>query len=110
MRIVFPTKENMSYISHTATLDEADYLTILRVTGQNIRDVEIVKNTHYTSKEKFVESFKENMYDVVVAPHTEDLPVDALKQIGVSIYEDATDNHLVLESFSDFCQAKLQRV
>jgi predicted Fe-Mo cluster-binding NifX family protein len=109
MRIVFPTKENLSYISHTVSLDEADYLTVLRVTGQNIKDVEIVKNRHYRNKKECVEDFKENMYDVVVAPHTENLPIDDLKNIGVSIYEDSVENHLVLESFSDFCQAKLQR-
>lgn len=109
MRIVFPTKENMSYISHTTSLSEADYLTILQVRGQNITEVETVKNCPFSDNKAMVDSFKSNHYGVVIAPDAKSLPTKALKDVGISVFEDAP-SHLVLEAFSEFVQDRLIRV
>ncbi len=109
MRIVFPTKENMSYISHAASLQEADYLTVLRVRGQNITGVETIKNHSYTSNDELVKEFKANQFGVVVTPDANSLPVHKLKSAGISVYEDEP-SQLVLEAFSEFVQDKLIRI
>ena len=46
MRIVFPTKENMSYLSQSALdINEAKYLTVLDIQNQRIVVFEMIKNT-----------------------------------------------------------------
>ncbi len=108
MRIVFPTKENMSYISHVASLKEADYLTILRVRGQNITGVETVKNHTFENSDELVKEFKSNKFGVVITPDASSLPIHQLKREGISVFEDEP-SQLVLEAFSEFVQDRLVR-
>lgn len=109
MRIVFPTKEKMSYISHSASsLKEADYLTILNVRGQNITSVETLKNHSYKNNEELVNEFKQKEYSVLILPSSDDLPVKDLKNIGISVFEDK-ESQVVINAFSDFVQDKLKR-
>lgn len=107
MRIVFPTKENMSYMSHSASnIKEAEYLTVLDINEANIVGVEMIKNQKFVNNDDFVNEFKENNYDVLVVPQVESLPLEALKDAGISVYNDA-DSQLILSAFSDYMNKKL---
>ena len=109
MRIVFPTKENMSYISHSAsTLSDADYLTVLDVFGQNITDVETIKAHKYSNAQEIITEFKEHDYSVLILPETSSLPVEELRNAGISVYQDKP-SQLVLNAFSDYIHDKLVR-
>lgn len=110
MRIVFPTKENMSYISHSAsTLSDADYLTVLDVFGQNITDVETIKAHDYSNAQEIISEFKEHDYSVLILPETTSVPVEELRNAGISVYQDKP-SQLVLNAFSDYIHDKLVRV
>ncbi len=109
MRIVFPTKEKMSYISHSAkSFKQAEYLTVLSVKGQNIISVEIVKNYTYKNDKEFLKELKNKQYSVIIVPSSEGLVLKELKNIGISVFINK-DSQVVLNSFSDFLQDKLQR-
>lgn len=100
----------MSYISHSAvSLDEADYLTILNVTGQNITNVETVKTHEYKNTNELVREFKDNEYKVLISPKDSSLPVNELKEYGISVYEDEP-SAMVLTAFSDYLSNKLIRL
>lgn len=107
MRIVFPTKENMSYMSQSALdISEAKYLTVLDIHNENIIGVETIKNTLSLNNEEFVESFKENQYEAIVVPTSNDLPLDELKNAGINVYTDSK-SQMVLTAFNDFLNQKL---
>ncbi|MFA7084930.1 MAG: hypothetical protein WC141_10445, partial [Arcobacteraceae bacterium] len=87
MRIVFPTKENMSYLSQSALdITEAKYLTVLDIQNNNIIGVETIKNTIPSNNEEFVQTFKENQYEAIVVTQSNSLPLNELKNAGISVY------------------------
>jgi predicted Fe-Mo cluster-binding NifX family protein len=107
MRIVFPTKENMSYMSHSAqNINEAKYLTVLDIQNQNIVGVEMIKNTISSNNEEFVQTFKENQYEAIVVPQSNSLPLNELKNAGISVYTDSK-SQLVLNAFNDYLNQRL---
>lgn len=110
MRIVFPTKDNLSYISKTSkSLEDAVYLTVLNVKGQNIVEVETFKNHHYNDQLELIKEFKKNNFKVLMIPNDELLPIDKLKEEGISIYKD-NSSESVLKMFSEFVQDKLEKL
>ena len=110
VRIVFPTNEKMSYISSVeTTFDNAEYLTVLNVRGQNITAVETISNPYIHSKEGIIKATKENAFTVMISPDGECLPLKKLKKNGVSVYR-AKEHKNVLHTFSDFVQDKLEKV
>ncbi len=107
MRIVFPTKENMSYMSHSALdISEAKYLTVLDIQNENIIGVETIKNSLPLNNEEFVESFKENQYNAIVVPQSSSLPLNDLKNAGINVYTDS-ESQMVLTAFNDYLNQKL---
>jgi len=110
IRIVFPTNDKMSYISPVeTTFDDAEYLTVLNVRGQNITAVETIQNPYIHSKDGIIKACKENKFSVLISPSGECLPLKKLHKNGVSVYK-AEDHKNVLHTFSDFVQDKLQKV
>lgn len=107
MRIVFPTKDNMSYISHSASsIEEAEYLTVLDVSDNDIVGVETLKNQKFANNEEFVNEFKENNFDAIIVPKTNALPLEDLKNAGICVYNDE-DSQVILNAFSDYMNQKL---
>ncbi len=107
MRIVFPTTENMSYMSHSASdINEAKYLTVLDIQNQDIVGVETLKNHFASNNEDFVQTFKENQYEAIVVPLSASLPLNELKNAGINVYTDS-QSQLVLSAFNDFLNQKL---
>ncbi|PLY04607.1 MAG: hypothetical protein C0625_16190 [Arcobacter sp.] len=110
IRIVFPTNEKLSYISTVdSTFDNADYLTVLNVRGQNIVDVETIKNPYIHSKDTIIKTCKENKFSVLISPEGECLPLKKLHKNGVSVYK-SNEFKTVLHTFSDFVQDKLEKI
>ncbi len=110
MRIVFPTKDNLSYISKTSeNFEDAVYLTVLNVKGQNIIEVETFKNHHYNDELEMIKEFKDNKFKVLMVPNEDLLPLDKLKEEGISIYKDSSSKP-VLNIFSEFVQDKLVKL
>ncbi|AXH12965.1 hypothetical protein [Halarcobacter bivalviorum] len=108
-RIVFPTNEKMSYLSKVeSSFEDSKYLTVLHVTGQQITEVELVKNTHPHTKEDILKECKDNHYRILILPQKENLPLNELKVNGTSVFI-ASENKSVLNTFSDFVQDKLKR-
>lgn len=107
MRIVFPTKENMSYLSQSALdINEAKYLTVLDIQNQTIVGVEMIKNTISSNNEEFVQTFKENQYEAIVVTQSNSLPLNELKNAGISVYTDSK-SQLVLNAFNDYLNQRL---
>lgn len=110
MRIVFPTKDNLSYISKTSNnLEDAVYLTVLNVKGQNIIEVETLKNHRYNDEVELIKEFKDKKFKVLMIPNEDLLPIDKLKEQGISVYKDNSSQQ-VLKIFSEFVQDKLQKL
>ncbi len=110
VRIVFPTNDKMSYISSVeTTFDDAKYLTILNVRGQNITAVETIENPHIHSRDGILKVCKENKFGVLISPNGNCLPLKKLQKNGVSVYK-AENKKMVLHTFSDFVQDKLHKV
>ncbi len=108
MRIVFPTVENLSYMSQVASnINEASYFTILNLTGQTISSVEMLDKKR-TSKD-LVKEFNKNNFNVIVVSQTEGLPIEELKKNGVSIFVEE-NRKKVLSLYSDFVQDKLKKI
>ncbi|NVJ52933.1 MAG: hypothetical protein HWD90_04505 [Campylobacteraceae bacterium] len=108
-RIVFPTNENMSYLSKVeSSFEESNYLTVLDVTGQNITEVKLIKNTHPHTTDDIIKECKENHFNVLILPKEENLPIKELKENGTSVFI-ASEHKNVLTTFSDFVQDKLKR-
>lgn len=107
MRIVFPTKENLSYMSHVANnLSDADYLTVLDLSGDLINSVEMMKNDKTSSSMQLVEKFQDYNFDALVVPEATDLPIDEFKNNGITVYLEK-DPKKVLDCYSDYVQNKL---
>ncbi|AXX87777.1 NifB/NifX family molybdenum-iron cluster-binding protein [Malaciobacter marinus] len=106
MRIVFPTVENLSYMSEVATnFTNAKYFTVLNLSGQTISSVEMLENRN----EDIVKLFKNNSFNALVTSDTNDLPIEDLKKVGVSIFKE-TNRKKVLALYSDFVQDKLKKI
>lgn len=107
MRIVFPTKENMSYMSNSALdIKEAKYLTVLDIQNNNIVGVETIKNIIPSNNEEFVQSFKDNKYGAIVVSQSNSLPLSELKSAGINVYTD-TNSKMVLTAFNNYINKKL---
>lgn len=107
MRIVFPTKENMSYLSQSALdINEAKYLTVLDIQNQTIVGVEMIKNSISSNNEEFVQTFKENQYEAIVVTQSNSLPLNELKNAGISVYTDSKSQS-VLNAFNDYLNQRL---
>lgn len=108
MKILFPTKENMSYISRSASsLEEAVYFTVLDVNENDIIGVESVRNKKFANNEDFIKACQDCHYDAIIVPQAETLPVEELKSAGISVYNNK-DSQTVLNAFSDYMNQKLQ--
>lgn len=104
MKVIFPTNEKFSYISETgATINDANYFTVLEVDGQNIKNVEILNNDY--NQEELVENFKNN---IMVLPFENEKNINKLKESGIIIYKNE-NNKKVLDTYNDFLQDKLVR-
>lgn len=104
MKVIFPTNEKFSYISDTgATINNANYFTVLEVDGQNIKNVEILNNDY--NQEELVENFKNN---IMVLPFENEKNINELKESGIIIYKNE-NNKKVLDTYNDFLQDKLVR-
>jgi len=109
-RVVFPTNEKLSYISTVdTTYDDAKYLTILNLRGQNITDVEIVDNPYINSKDTIEKISKENGYAILFSPEGCSLPVEKLHEEGISVYK-TSNKKTILQIYSDFVQDKLEKI
>lgn len=107
MRIVFPTKENLSYMSQVANnLTDADYLTVLNLSGDMINSVEMLKNDKDSTSSQILERFETNNFDVLVVPEASDLQIEVFKNKGISIFLEK-DSKKVLDCYSNFVQNKL---
>lgn len=110
LRVVFPTNQKMSYLSTIeSNFEDSEYLTIMDLNGQNISDVQIMKNPHPHSYEDILSECKNGHFSVLVLPEEEDLPISKLKENGVSVFV-TESKKTVLNAYSDFIQDKLQRV
>ncbi|AXH10331.1 hypothetical protein CP960_03025 [Malaciobacter halophilus] len=106
MRIVFPTVENLSYMSEVASsVKDANYFTVLNLSGQTISSVEMLENRN----EDIVKLFKKNSFNALVTADTTGLPVEDLKKVGVSIFKEK-NRKKVLALYSDFVQDKLTKI
>ncbi|WP_419769305.1 MAG: hypothetical protein ACNI3C_08055 [Candidatus Marinarcus sp.] len=107
MKIVFPTKENMSYISHSASsIEEANYLTVLDIQNQSIVGVHTVQKRDFSGSDGFLKECLENKYEAIVVPQSCELPLAQLKEAGICVYTDNSP-HMVLDSFHDYVHNKL---
>lgn len=109
-RVVFPTQEKLSYISPVEnSFHNSNYLTILQCKGQVISGVDIIKNPFNDDLEGFSEFCKNKHFNVLVSVETDKLPLEELKNYGVSVYN-TNKREIILTVFSDFVQDKLNKV
>ncbi|QDF29710.1 NifB/NifX family molybdenum-iron cluster-binding protein [Halarcobacter anaerophilus] len=109
-KFVFPTKEQLSYISPVESgFEDSEYLTILSCIGQEIDSVDIIQNPYLDNENKFMEMCKDEHINVVMSPKKNHLPIKELQENGISVYKVDT-NKKVLNIFSDFVQDKLERL
>ncbi len=110
LRVVFPTNQLMSYISPIeSTFEKSNYLTIVDLNGQNIFDVEIIKNPHPHSNEDILKECKDKHFGVLILSDTKDIPIKELKKNGTSVFK-SKDKEIVLDAVHDFIQDKLEKV
>lgn len=83
MRIVFPTIENLSYLSNVAPdVKEANFFTVLNLTGQTISSVELMENRiHENVEDEIVKLFKSNNFNVLIVPHIDEQLEKKLKKL-----------------------------
>jgi len=110
LRVVFPTNQKMSYLSVLeSNFEESEYLTVLDLNGQNISDVQIIKNPHPHTAFEIVNECKQERFGVLILPENEELPLSELKKSGVSVF--LTDSKkTVLDIYSDFINDKLHKL
>lgn len=110
MKIVFPTNNNLSYLANTSPdIEHAKYFTVLDVNGQNIVQVEILKNEHFSSNDEMIKFFKEKNFKVLITPKYDSLPYNEIKDAGISVFADEPSQQ-VLKTFSDFIQDTLEKL
>ncbi|AXX92990.1 hypothetical protein CPU12_07215 [Malaciobacter molluscorum LMG 25693] len=111
MRIVFPTIENLSYLSNVAPdVKEANFFTVLNLTGQTISSVELMENRiHENVEDEIVKLFKSNNFNVLIVPHIDEQLEKKLKKVGISIFTEEKRKK-VLGLYSDFVQDKLTKI
>jgi|GEM_PF-1144894 len=110
LKVVFPTNQNMSYISSVeSNFEDSNYLTVVDLQGQSISDVHIIKNPHPHSSEEILSECKDKHFGVLILPETTNLPIEELKKNGTSVFK--TKNHkMVLDVVGEFIQDKLVKI
>ena len=109
-RVVFPSHEKLSYISHVVdSFEESKYLIVVTCHGQNIDSVDMVRNPYALDKKGFARFCRVNKFNTLISPDGNCLPLKKLKDKRVSVYKTKA-NKIVLNIFSDFIQDKLQKV
>lgn len=109
-KIVFPTKEKLSYISPVESgFENSEYLTVLTCKGQNIDSVDIMENPYLINENQFIDMCKNEHFNVLVSPKENKLPLNDLQKSGISVYK-INENKIVLNILSDFIQDKLERL
>jgi predicted Fe-Mo cluster-binding NifX family protein len=107
MKIAFPTLENQSYISHSASnLDEANFLTILDIENSAIVGIESLNKKNYCNNEDFVKCCKANHLEALVIPKGANFPLDALKTQGIKVYS-SEESETIFRAYSDLVHNKL---
>ena len=111
LQIVFPSNENLSYISKVnATFEDSRYLIVLDITGQNITGVDMIENPNYYSKDKLLQTCLDKKFKVLIIPENDNLNTEKFKEKGINIYKAKNKKKKVLNIFSDYVQDKLIRV
>lgn len=109
LRIAFPTNKKMSYLSKLeSNFEDSEYLTVLDLKGQNISDVQIIRNPHPHCNEDILNECRNEKFGVLILPHEEELPLEDLKKNGVSVFI-SDSNKTVLDAYRDFIQDRLVR-
>lgn len=112
MRLIFPTDENMGYLSKRgAHFGKAKFYTIITLEDQKIKDVEVVQNPGHGS------GACGNAVANIMSLHPEALivsgiggsPAQGFAQAGLDVYFDNT-SHTVQESIALFVQGELKKI
>jgi predicted Fe-Mo cluster-binding NifX family protein len=110
LRVVFPTNQKISYMSPIeSSFEDANYLTILDLVGQNISAVNIMKNPHPHTEEEILKECKDMHFGVLILPDGKNMPIKKLKKNGTVVFK-SDENKMILNAVSDFIQDKLEKV
>jgi predicted Fe-Mo cluster-binding NifX family protein len=107
MKVAFPTLENQSYISHSASnLNEANFLTILDIENSAIVGVDSLDKKSYCNNEDFVKCCTNNHLEALVVPKGANFPLEALKSQGIKVYS-IDKSQSIFSAYSDLVHNKL---
>ena len=111
MRIVFPTDENMGYLSKRgAHFGKAKFYTIITLKNDEIADVEVEENPGHNSGAcgNAVVNIMNLKPDALVVGGIGGAPAEGFKKAGLDLYFDET-SPTVKESIDLFVAGKLEK-
>lgn len=112
MRLVFPTNENMGYLSKRgAHFGKAKFYTVITLDNQNISDVEVVDNPGYTSHScgGAVQNILQLNPDALIVSGIGSKPAQGFFEAGLELYHDK-DSKKVVDSIKMFVEGKLTKL
>ena len=111
MRLVFPTNENMGYLSKRgAHFGKAKYYTIITLDNKEISDVEVIENTgHSGACSGAVTNIMALNPDALVVSGIGANPARGFQEAGLEVYYDG-ESKKVQDSIQMFIEGKLQKL
>ena len=111
MRLVFPTNENMGYLSKRgAHFGKAKYYTIITVDNEEIKDVEVIENAgHSNSCGGAVQNIMSLNPDALVVSGIGASPAKGFFEAGLDVYFDK-ESPKVEDSVKMFIEKKLVKL
>lgn len=111
MRLVFPTNENMGYLSKRgAHFGKAKYYTIITLDDKEIRDVEVVENAgHSDNCGGAVKNIMSLNPDALVVSGIGANPAKGFFEAGLDVYFDK-ESPKIQDSIKMFVEGKLTKL
>ncbi len=109
MRLVFPTNENMGYLSKRgAHFGKAKFYTVITLDNQEISDVEVIENPGHTSHScgGAVSNILELKPDALIVGGIGTRPAQGFFEAGLEVYFDK-ESPKVEDSLKLFIEGKL---
>jgi predicted Fe-Mo cluster-binding NifX family protein len=110
MRLVFPTNENMGYLSKRgAHFGKANFYTIITLTNQQILDVEVIENPGHNAGGcgDAITNIMNLNPDALIVSGIGGSPAKGFASKGLDVYFDK-DSKTVNDSIDQFLLGKLQ--
>lgn len=112
MRLIFPTNENMGYLSKRgAHFGKAKFYTVITLANQEIFDVEVIKNPGHTSHScgGAVQNILDLKPDALIVGGIGAKPAEGFYNAGLDVYFDKTSPK-VQDSIKMFLDGKLEKL